>query len=159
MGSVERITNDERAEAIASAIDFAQSQLGDGSGFVSRNVRLGSLSRYEWNKLAEGFVSGWIIARSKQLTRDRFADEAFFLATGEVPEPSELGVCAAALPELGDLVEKLGLADQPVGAWSREQILIFVWTAAELVLEARTAKDERPGPMPRELEDDVLMAG
>jgi len=159
MGRVERISNSERAAAISAANRHMDLVIGEGTGFVSPNARVGSLSDYERFKLVEAIVGGWIVERSRQLTQDRLTDESFFLATGEVPEPMELGVCAVALPALGDLVEKLGLTDKPIGAWSKNDILLFVWTAAELVNEARTAKDERPGPVELTPELQQYMAG
>lgn len=158
MGSVANISNDERSEAIASAQRHMDFVLGMGTGMVNPNAKVGSLSYMEKRKLVEAIVSGWIVERSRQLVADRL-NEAFFLATGDAPEPFELGPCAAALPALGNLAEKMGLVDLPLGAWSKDQILQFIFTATELVSEARAARDERPGPMPNEIPGDVMMAG
>jgi hypothetical protein len=154
MGSVSYIKPDERAEAYAAAVDLAKTCLGTETGEVNPNSRLGTLSDWEWSKLAYSMVSGWICARSRQLTIERFGDETFFLATGEVPEPKELGTCATTLPALGELVEKLGLTAVPIGNWSKGQMLLFIWTAAELIEEARTGRDERPGSVA-----DLVMGG
>jgi len=144
---IELITGQEREAAISAAVAHAQFMIGPGRGFVSPYAKLGLLSDFKWRKIAEGVVSGWIVERSRQLTAERVTNEAMFLATGAVPEPMELGTCAVALPALGDLVENLGLAERPIGAWSKDDVLLFVWTAAEIVAEVRTARDERPSPL------------
>ena len=144
---LELITGQEREAAIAAAVAHAQFTIGPGRGFVSPNATISSLSDFEWRKIAEGVVSGWIVERSRQLTAERVTNEAMFLAMGTVPEPMELGTCAVALPALGDLVEKLGLAGTPIGAWSKDDVVLFVWTAAEVVSEVRTARDERPSSL------------
>lgn len=153
MGSVAKITGEEREAAYYAAIEMAKTCLGTEPGEVNPNARLGTLSDSEWQKLAYSMVSGWICARSRQLTIERFGDETFFLATGEVPEPQELGICATTLPALGDLVEKMGLSSVPVTDWAKGKVLLFIWTAAELIEDARTRRDERPDAV------SVLMAG
>jgi len=156
------ITNDERAEAYAEAVAYGKLLLGQGDGYLNPNSKFGTLSDFEWNKLTTAVVSGWIVARSKQLTAERFWEEESFLAMGEVPEPVQLGVVAAILPGLGDFVAKMNMTDRPIGEWTKEEILLFVWTAAELVNDARTARDERPGPLVADEvhpSDDLLMAG
>lgn len=147
MGRLEKITRDEAAAARESAADLARECIGEGAGMIPPGARIGSLSAWEWNKLVTGIVSGWIVERSRQLGADRVWREDHFLATGECPEPAEEGLCLTALPALGDLVEKLGLTDAPIGAWSRDQVVLFVWTAVRLVEDARVSRDERPGPL------------
>jgi hypothetical protein len=154
MGRVNRITMEERAAAYHAAVDLAQTAIGEGDGLVSPNARIGSLSAWEWMKLCEGAVSGWIIARSRQLTAERCGDESFFLATGVEPPAAELGVCAFCLPALGELIAKMGLTDKPIGEWSKREVLLFVWHAAEFVTEARTRRNE-----PGEISVAELLAG
>lgn len=146
MASVASVTTQERAESALAAVEMARGIIGEGRGFVPPNARVGTLSDWEWQQIAVAAVSGWVAERSRQLGADRVIDERFFLATGEMPEPYDLGVCALALPALGDLVEKLGLGNKAIGEWRREHVLLFVWTAAELVAEARARNDERPEP-------------
>ena len=146
MATLSTISQKERADAFSFAIDMARTAIGEQRGFVSPNARVGTLSNFEWEKIACGAVSGWVAERSRQVGADRILDEEFLLATGEVPEPYELGIAALVLPSLGDLVEKMGLSDQPIGAWSRDEITLFVWTAADLMNEARARNHERPEP-------------
>lgn len=157
MGGVAKISFEEREMAYSAAIAMAKECIGpdDDLMLLNANAKLGTLSDQEWRKLAHAMVSGWICARSRQLTVERFGDETFFLATGEVPEAVELGTCESTLPALGDLVEKLGLGSKPINDWMKGQVLLFIWTAAELVEQARVARDERPGPV----EISELMAG
>src|SRR4051794_6360875 len=140
---LELITGHEREAAIAAVVAHAQFTIGPGRGFVSPNATISSLSDFEWRKIAEGVVSGWIVERSRQLTAVSETNEAMILAIGTVHLPMELGTFAVALAALGDLGEKRGLAGPPIGAWSKDDMLLFVWTAAEVVSEVCTAQDER----------------
>jgi hypothetical protein len=145
MGRVSRISMEERAAAYYSAVDLAKTAVGEGDGFVSPHALIGRLSAWEWMKLCDGAVSGWIAARSRQLTAERWGDESFFLATGEDPPAAELGVCAFCLPALGELIEKMGLTDKPIEEWSKREVMLFVWHAAEFVTQARARRDEGLG--------------
>ncbi len=144
MANLEQIRPDEKASCIAFSIELAKSAIGQERGFVSPSARLGTLSDWEWEKVVMGAMSGWIAERSRQVTSDRLFDEGVFLATGEVPEPYELGLAANVLPGLGDLIERLGLTDKPIGAWSRDEVCLFVWTCADMLNNARARNDERP---------------
>jgi hypothetical protein len=141
------ISSEERAACVNAAIRFGRETIGNGDGYINPKFPVGSLSDFQWKKFAENIISGWIIERSKQLVGERLFKDTHFLATGEIPEPQELGVCATALPALGDFIEKLGLADKAIGEWSKDQILLFIWHAAELIEDARTNRDERPAPI------------
>src|SRR5215213_2780931 len=131
----------ERAEAMASAIDLGKAMIGRDPGFIHPNARVGSLSEFEWQKLAEAIVAGWIQARSGQLIEERFREEAF-LTVGSIPEPYELATCSFVLSALGGLVGHMGLTDVPIGRWDKQDVLLFVWSATELVNSARVARDE-----------------
>ena len=157
MGSVSNIEDQERALCVAAAIAMAREVIKDerGGGFVAPSTRLDMLSDWQMNKLAEAFISGWIIERGRLLTKDRL-NEQRFLAMGEEPEPYTLGVCQAVLPDLGDFVEKRKLADLPIGAWSKTDITLFVRWTADLVAWAETQRDERPTDPDT---NHVLMAG
>jgi hypothetical protein len=156
MGSVSHISDIERAAALTAAICFARDVVRDEAYYLKPASRLGSLSEFEWEKLAEAIISGWIIERSKQLTGERFGHEHAFLAMGQDPEPAGLGHCAVTLPALGQFVEDRGLTDKPIGDWSKMDVLLFVWNAADMVLRATEMRDERPSQLPAK---SVLMAG
>lgn len=161
MGELKNITAIERAAAMCAAVNMARDMVRDGSGYLSPRSMLGSMSQYEWDKLAEAIVSGWIIERSRQLTGSRFTQEAAFLAMGEDPEPAGLGHCAAILPALGELCEARGLTGKPIGDWSKMDVLIFVWNIADMMTRATVARDERPEFVPADqvLGQNLLMAG
>lgn len=144
MGSVAAITMPERDQAYTAAIRFGRDVIGEGSGYLAPGAKLGSLSEFEWRKLAENVVSGWIIERSRQLSSERIFDETAFLAEGSEPEPSGLGHCAAILPMLGTFVEQRGLTDLPIGEWSKRDVILFVFNCADMVFRASIARDERP---------------
>lgn len=156
MATLDTITVRQRAECVGFAVQMAQAALGEGAGYVSPNARIGTLSSWEWEKVAMGAVSGWVAERSRQVG-ERFLDEQYLLATGELPEPYELGLTALVLPGLGELVEGMGLTDRAIGAWSRDEICTFVWTCAQMLNEARARNDERPEPAADQPE--LLMAG
>lgn len=148
----------ERTAAYAAAVDLAMTALGEERGYINPRTRICDLSLWEWDKLANGMVSGWIIERSRQVVSERITDDAEILKTFEEPEPFELGAAAVALPTLGNFIADKGLNEKPIGAWSKTEILQFVHLAARLVNAAETARDERPGPATYTLEE-TLMAG
>ena len=154
-GDRQKIEPRERDLAEEAAVKSMRAMLGYEAGYINPRVGLGNMSEHEIAKIAQAAVSGWQVERSRQLVGDRIFDEAEFAATGEIPEPFELGPCSFALNGLGDLIEKMGLTDKPIGTWCKDDILIFVWTAWDLVQRAHTIRDERPGPSP--VEEEVLM--
>jgi hypothetical protein len=155
---VTNIDDIQRELAIRAAIAMARSVVGEDrqGGMIPALLPVAKLSDQHWRKMAEAFVSGWIIERSRQLTRERLGDEATFLAMGEEPEPASLGPVAAVLPQLGDFVERRGLADMPIGGWGRDDIILFARWCADLVVWAETARDERPTDP---VINETLMAG
>lgn len=161
MGKLERITEAEATACYRHAVDLAKTCIRDERGYISPNARISTLSDWEWRKLAVAHISGWIQERAAQVTIERVFQEEYFLATGEIPEPSDLATAMAALPALGDFIEKLGLADRPIGDWSKQDITLFVWTAFDLVREAQANRLERPSDMaPAEVvPGELLMAG
>jgi hypothetical protein len=133
-----------RAQTYTAAINAGRAIVREERDFLSPSIRLGTLSEFEWRKLAEQMVSGWIIERSKQMHAERITDEETFMKEGTAPEPFELGRIAAILPALARLVEHWGLSEQPIGEWERDQILRFLWRAIEFVEQAKVAEKERP---------------
>jgi hypothetical protein len=145
MGKLKKeIDDSHRDAAYLAAINAARSIVREERNFLSPHARLGTLSQLEWRRLAEHLVSGWIIERSKQLHADRILDEESFLAEGSTPEPFELGRLASILPALGHMVENNGLTERPIGAWSRDEILRFVWEASDMVARIEVDQKERP---------------
>lgn len=140
-----------------AAVRSMRDVLGYEAGHVNPRLGLGDMTDPEISKVAQAAVSGWIVQRSRDLVGDRIFDEHEFLATGEVPEPMELGPCSFALPALGEWLEKQGLADVAMQNWRKADILLFVWTAWDLVQRAHTIRDERPGPSP--LASDLNVSG
>jgi hypothetical protein len=131
----------DRLECYAAAVDMVKESIKDERNYVNPETKVGNLSLFEWDKLASAMVSGWIIARSTQVVGELVEDPDIFLATGEIPEPRELGVVASVLPALGEFVEKMGLTDKTIGAWSKDDICMFVWNAVELVNRVREEYD------------------
>jgi hypothetical protein len=156
MATLSTITTAEKSDCVGFAVEMAKTAIGSERGYVSPTARVGTLSDFEWEKLVMGAVSGWIAERSRQVGA-RFLDEEYMLATGEVPAAYDLGLAALLLPGLGDLIEGMSLADKPIGEWSRNEICLFVWTAAEMLQSARARIDERP--VDSADPSDVLMAG
>lgn len=157
MGSV--ITPDESVAARGAAIEYALTCIGHGDGYINENARIGSLSGFEWNKLAEHIISGWIIERSRQLTAERLTNDQEFMAIDCSPSPYGLGIAAATLPKLGAFCEQEGLTAKPINEWTKPQIVRFVWAAKELFLEAASASRENPDFISGLPDDDMLMAG
>ena len=149
----------ERDAAEEAAVRSMRDMLGYEAGCINPRIGLGDMSEYEIAKIAQAAVSGWQVQRSRDLVGDRIFDEAEFMATGEVPEPHELGPVAFALPALADLVEKMELGDVTLVNWRKADITLFVWTAWDLVQRAHTIRDERPGPSLTEEDYRLLRAG
>jgi hypothetical protein len=145
MGKLKSKINDpQREAAYEAAINAARAIVREERNFLSPHARLATLSQFEWRRLAEYIVSGWIVERSKQLHADRILDEESFLAEGSTPEPFELGRLASILPALGRMVENNELTDKPIGEWSRDEILRFVWEASDMVARITVDQKERP---------------
>lgn len=157
MGGV--ISKDEAMAARGAAIEYALTCIGQGDGYINPNAKIGSLSGFEWNKLAEHIVSGWIIERSRQLTAERLTDEQEFLAIDCSPSPRGLGIAAATLPKLGAFCEQEGLSGKPINQWTKPQVLRFVWAAKELFMDAESAAKERPAFVSGLPDRDLMMAG
>lgn len=149
MGQVRKpsvvVSTADRLECFAAAVDMAQSAIACERNFVNPETKIGRLSLPEWDKLASAMVSGWIIARSTQVVGELIEDPNVFLATGEFPEPRELGLCAAILPALGEFVEKMDLTDRPIGLWSKHDVCMFVWNAVQLLNGVTLEYDKRHG--------------
>jgi hypothetical protein len=138
MGKVKTtVSPTDRLECFAAAVDMVKEAIRDERHFVNPETKVGNLSLFDWDKLASAMVSGWIIARSTQVAGELIDDPNVFLATGEIPEPRDLGVCASVLPTLGELVEKMGLTDKTIGSWSKHDVCMFIWNAVELVNSVR----------------------
>lgn len=146
----EIVTRDERAAAYSSALYNFRAMIGADKGMVPPNARIGSLSDYEIGRLIEATVSGFIVCRSYQMVEGRY-NESKLLATGEVPEPYELGTIEATLPDVGKLLDGLRLMDVPISAWSKLQLLTVLYCVTEFVIDARTSRDERPSDLSCEL--------
>jgi hypothetical protein len=133
-----------RAQAYTAAINAGRAIVREEKNFLSPSARIGTFSEFEWRKLAEHIVSGWIIARSKQMHAERILDEESFLKEGSTPEPFELGRIDAILPALAGLIEAWGLGDQAISEWDRDKMLLFLWRAMEFVEQVKIAEKERP---------------
>ncbi len=116
-------------EAYFAAETYARASVAEGDGFVSPKAQVGSLSAFEWQKLVHAAVSGWIIERVAQASREQIHhDNMIFVADGDVAY-REVGKMAAVLPALGSFVESKGLSDKPIGEWARDDVLTFAWLA------------------------------
>jgi hypothetical protein len=144
MGKVKpTVSPADRLECFAAAVDMGKGVVREERNYVNPETKVGKLSLFDWDKLASAMVSGWIIARSTQVVGELIEDPNVFLATGEIPEPRDLGLVASVLPSLGEFVDKMGLTDKTIGAWSRDDICMFVWNAAELINGVRAEYDRR----------------
>jgi hypothetical protein len=144
MGKVKpTVSPADRLECYAAAVDMAKDAVLYERNYINPETKIGNMSLFDWDKLASAMVSGWIIARSTQVVGELIEDPNVFLSTGEIPEPRELGVVASVLPALGEFVDKMGLTDKPIGSWSKDDICMFVWNAAELINGVRAEYDRR----------------
>ena len=159
MGRRATIPPRERDAAEEAAIRSVRDMLGYETGYVNPRLGLGDMSEFELAKIVQAAVSGWQVQRSRDLVGDRIFDEAEFMATGEVPEPYELGPVAFALPAMADWLEKMELGDVAFINWRKSDATTFAWTVWDLVQRAHTIRDERPGPSPVEEDSRMMRAG
>ncbi len=134
----------ERDAAEEAAIRSVRDMLGYETGYVNPRLGIGDMSELEMRKIVQAAVSGWQVQRSRDLVGDRIFDEHEFMATGEIPEPYELGPVAFALPAMADWLEKMELGGVAFINWRKSDATTFAWTVWDLVQRANTIRDERP---------------
>jgi hypothetical protein len=141
-GAVNRlreIENEWMAKATRSAIDAAREVIGEHG--VNGRAMISSLSELEWGWIACAAVFAWIRTKSEQAVAEGVGfDQAIRAMPNRMPQPWDAGTVTAILPALGELN---GIDwDKPIGEWSKQQMVSFLWQSHVLVEQALLARDE-----------------
>lgn len=125
--------------ATQSAIDAAK-EVVSGEGINAR-ASIGSLSDIEWGWIVAAAIFGWIKTKSQQAVEEGISAEIPIRTMNHrCPEPWEAGAIETILPALSN-IEGLDWAN-PVGEWSKDQIVSFAWQIYKLSGSALAARDE-----------------
>ena len=127
------------AKATRSAIDAARDVIGE-HGINGRSM-ISSLNELEWGWIACAAVFAWIKTKSEQAVAEGVGyDQAIRAMHGRMPQPWDAGAVSSILPALGGLQ---GIDwDKPIGEWSKEQMVSFIWQSHCLVEQALSCRDE-----------------
>ena len=121
--------------ATQSAIAAAREVIGDG---INGRAMISSLSELEWGWICSAAIFAWIKTKAMQATADGGGYDVIHEMPGN-PPPWDAGALAAVLPQLGKL-EGIDWG-KPVGEWSKDEIVSFVWQAHQLAGPALSARD------------------
>jgi hypothetical protein len=141
-GAVQRLHAIEAewmAKATRSAIDAARDVIGEHG--VNGRSMISSLNELEWGWIACAAVFAWIRTKSEQAVAEGIGyDDAIRAMPDRAPQPWDAGTVTAILPALGNID---GVPwEKPIGDWSKDQMVTFVWQAHCLVEQALAARDE-----------------
>lgn len=125
--------------ATQSAIDAVRAVVsGDG---INARASIGSLSDIELGWIVAAAIFGWIKTKSQQAVAEGTGyDAPIRTMKHRSPEPWEAGAIETILPALGN-IEGLDWS-KPVGNWSKDQIVSFLWQIFRLSQSAIAARDE-----------------
>ena len=106
-----------------------------GEHGINGRSMISSLNELEWGWIACAAVFAWIRTRSEQAVAEGVGyDQAIRAMPGRVPQPWDAGAVTAILPALGELQ---GIDwDKPIGDWSKDQMVSFIWQSHCLVEQA-----------------------
>ena len=112
-----------------------------GDNDINGRAMIGSLNDLEWGWIACAAVFAWIRTKSEQAVAEGIGyDQAIRAMPGRVPQPWDAGVVTAMLPALGEID---GVPwNKPIGGWSKDQMVLFLWQSHCLVEQAFSARDE-----------------
>lgn len=133
-------TNEQRDEwlrqATAEAIAQAKRMVGDGG--IPPNTPVYRLNEAEWGWIVSSAIFGWINVKAKEATQHGLdVDHEILQAPGN-PAPWEAGCVEACLPRVADFDLPWG---EPIGQWSRDQMVRLLWAAHGLIDDAMSRRD------------------
>ena len=155
MGGLTRQEDDWLQRATTAAIAAARSiVLGDDAA-INVNAPVGRLSDIEWGWIVTAAIFAWIQTRAEQAVAEGLDTERAVRVTGFARgEPWDAGAIAAILPELGD--DQSIAWSQPLAAWSRDTMIIFLQKTLALVRKAEIARDLSDSTITRKAGADRL---
>jgi hypothetical protein len=127
------------AKATTAAIDAARSVITEND--INGRAMISSLNELEWGWICSAAIFAWIRTKSEQAVAEGIGyDQAIRAMPGSYPQPWEAGVVTSILPALGDVD---GVPwDRPIGEWSKDQMVSFLWQSHCLVEQALSCRDE-----------------
>jgi hypothetical protein len=135
--TAEAIDDVWQRRATAAAI-AAVRQLIDGDA-IPKATPIGRLTDIELGWLNAAGLSAWIRTRAEQATAEGWDTEQTLRTTALDPQPWDAGAVAHILPQLAELGDINW--QQPIGAWSKDTITLFLLAAMKLITTAMVARD------------------
>jgi hypothetical protein len=142
MGKITEKGNAWLGKATAAAIEAARKIALNSSG-LPMMTPVGRLSDAQWGWIVTAVIFAWVQTRTEQAIAEGLDQEQAVRLTGLSPDPCDIAVVAAILPELAD---KAGVDwSLPLQAWSKDTMSSFLFLAWYLLNKAETARDHGPG--------------
>lgn len=135
---VTKTEDDWQREATAWAVASAQRVVA--SGAINKQTRVATLGNIELGWIGFAFLAGWIEVKARQAVEEgKDAEITIRTIISHDPAPWVAGAVATILPKLAE-IEGLDW-DKPVGEWSRDQIIKFIWESHQMTDAALAARD------------------
>lgn len=128
----------QREATHAAAVSARQIATGEN---INGRAMVSSLSEIEWGWIVCAAIFAWIRTKAEQAVAEgKDYDMTIRAMSNRDPEPWEAGAITSILPDLGSID---GLDwDQPIGEWSKDQIVKFAWSIHRMSNSAMASRDE-----------------
>jgi hypothetical protein len=137
--------------ATAAAIEAARKIVTDGA--IPAGTPIGRLGEGEWGWIVAAVLFGWIATRAEQAVAEEIDTELTVRMTSLDPDPWDVGVVVAILPELAEISVDWNL---PLAQWSRENMVEFLLTTMRLIRKAAIARDLSDRGVTRQSGADII---
>jgi hypothetical protein len=128
--------------ASAAGLAAFNELIGQGSeAVILSGVPVGRLTDNEKGWICSNVIHAWIAARSAQAFQEGWNVEQAIRTTGFTPDPWIAGATAGILPKLFEALSETFDWAQPIGAWSKNDVVEFLVTAYGLMQRAFAARD------------------
>jgi hypothetical protein len=129
--------------ASAASIAAFNELVGHGAeAVILSKVPVGRLTDAEKGWICSSAVFAWIGARAEQAAHEGWNAEHAIRTTGLTPDPWVMGAVTGILPKLFEALSDDDFDwNQPLGAWSKDDIAEFLMTAFNLMQHAFAARD------------------
>jgi hypothetical protein len=129
--------DDWTKQAFAACVAAAKDLIG-AEGPMRPFSPIGKLGDDEWGWVVSTVVWAWISTRAEQAAAEGWNIERAIRATGLEPDPWLAGAVASILPKLAEA--ELDWS-QPIGAWSKDDVVALLLAAFGLTQRACAARD------------------
>jgi hypothetical protein len=124
-------------EATRVAIEEARAVVSGGA--VPPLTPIGRLSDTEWGWVVAAVLFGWISTRARQATSNGVGPDRYLRETAIDPDPWDIGAIEAILLELANSETDWS---KPLSQFSREEMIVFLGEAYNLIGKAILARDK-----------------